>query len=442
MTTRGQERSESYIGRDAEKALLLEATDEIVNVLSCRAIYFEAAGGLGKTRLLEHYPTLIRDNYPKVCVAQIVDLYDPENRNPIEIERKLIDGLVADWREAGPAREQIKETFGDYYTALDSYRLSYESSQLSNENLGQRRLAEFAKCWNKLSDQYPLVMRFDTIELLFVGEAPEAALISTPDVGGGATMVTQWMRTVLPKLEHTLVLLSGRKAPNRELIDLLKEMGLIFSPSENQDVQNLLPFSDPVQIQAYLRELEVPADGDELRYIGAITEGRPLLLSCYAEMFHRGEAPQPDKPVKVRNRFEFESLLIDTIFNPLELFGKDPQALARALCFYFLAYARRGLYRRELRAVFELPEVQRLLGLTPEDYKPVIDRLEQQTLIKRVYVPDLAPAPDGQKPESILLFIHDELFVMIDTSGKADQLGLRAPVLNYLCTSSREQVQR
>lgn len=432
MTVKGQERIQNYIDRDIEKKHLVDATDLIVNDPVCWALYFEARGGLGKTALLEYYPLLVQAEYPQLCITQIIDFYDPENRNPIEIEHKLINGLPLDQSHTGLDREHVQAAFKRYYVALNSYRLAQESMCYDDDQAEAQRFSAFVSCWNDLSVRHPLVIRMDTAEMLFVHKPPEEALISTPTVRTGTLMVLRWIQTVLPQLRHTLVLFSGRPHFNNYLEETLKESGLLYRPK-----QVLQPFSDPDHIRLYLKGHGVRVGG-EIGYITKLTDSRPLLLSCYAEIWHRGEAPHPDK---VRNPKEFESLLLETIFNPLELFGKEPKALARALCLYFLTYARRGLYRYELLEVFQLPEVQSLLGLTPDDYEPVISDLEHQTLIKRVYVADPAP-PDGQPAEVMLLFIHDEVFALIDSSSKADMLGLRTPVLNYLCTISKKKVHQ
>ena len=82
-----------YVGRQSQKETLLFWSREIAAEKRCRVLVIEAAGGLGKTRLLEDYPLIVQASCPELRIARIIDLYDFANRSPDAIEQRLIAGL-------------------------------------------------------------------------------------------------------------------------------------------------------------------------------------------------------------------------------------------------------------------------------------------------------------------------------------------------------------
>src|SRR4051794_24529260 len=93
MTTlRGQVPKIYLIDRDKEMELMRKLSREAASGEN-RVLYFEARGGLGKTRLIQDYPKIVERADLRILVADIVDMYDFENRKPIEIERKIVASL-------------------------------------------------------------------------------------------------------------------------------------------------------------------------------------------------------------------------------------------------------------------------------------------------------------------------------------------------------------
>src|SRR5262245_17327027 len=92
MTEKSQFPKIDLIERDIEKKLICDSVREVVEGAS-RVLYFEARGGLGKTRLLQDYPVIVAQDSLHVLTADTIDMYDFENRKPIEIERKIVDSL-------------------------------------------------------------------------------------------------------------------------------------------------------------------------------------------------------------------------------------------------------------------------------------------------------------------------------------------------------------
>lgn len=426
-------RPQAYIGRQIQKEALRFWSQSIAATARCRALSIEAAGGLGKTRLLEDYPAIVREVCPTIRVARIIDLYDFANRSPDEIEQRLIAGLRQtdsyEWHRL-PA-ERVAAAFAEYSQVQRAYlqaRVAADESRL--QQLRDDLRADFVACWNRLAAQHPLVICFDTIETLFSHPAPPEALVSAAQGLTGAGQVLDWMSRVLPQLHHTLVLLSGRPiAPHpNSIIDRMRQLDLLV------DVLTLTPFDTPDEAEAYLQAYTLNVPPAQIDQVLRITEGRPLLLTCYAEM-HRPEwAIPPSLPVSeaIASRTDLENQIIDTILNPID----RPSLAERTLvyCLFFLAYARRGIRRHDLRELFEQ------LGFTEYD-NTVIDCLDQLALVKKAL--GWRGQPVGETPsDDTLLFLHDEIYQLIDESALPQALGLRDPTLDYLCALSRSQVQQ
>src|SRR5262249_24863915 len=142
----------------------------------------------------------------------------------------------------------------------------------------------------------------------------------------GVGVIREWTLQVLPKLKHTLVLLSSRPPLRTPATATLEEQlamnplahglhrqGLITS----EGFQLLQPLRDPADIARYLQVYAVEP-GQRNTYIQQITDGSPLLLSLYAEC----QRPDPPTLFKVPlddviTRQEFEQRITDTILNPL-----------------------------------------------------------------------------------------------------------------------------
>jgi hypothetical protein len=423
------EKLPEYFGREHQKTLLWRYSRRAVDEPRSFAIHFEAAGGLGKTRLLELYPYILRaaprstqEHLGNLRVAQIVDFYSFESRDPNVVEQRLISGLkqtdAGEWYRLPP--DVVDDHFAMYTQALREYRQARESRDEAKVETSIRKLRQtFVTCWNHLAATYPLVMRFDTLETLFVLPAPPDALSSANAGAAGLDVILAWMREILPQLQHTLVLLSGRPVEENNLVRELERLGLMIEP-----VQRLEPFVTPEEIHAYLLAYGCKVEADQISYIQNITAGRPLLLTCYAETLRSTSAippglPDLPSPEKCNSRAEFEDWLISTLLDPMQLtLPNELGQITLSYCLYFLVYARRGLRRAELAGLFEE------LGL-PYDQR-VIDLLGQVALVKST---------------DDLLFLHDEIFTMIDESGKPKEYGMLEPTLDHLCAISRARVQ-
>lgn len=415
-----------YIDHETQKTLVRDFAAQAVHVDRCFALYFRANGGLGKTHLFKRLPDILQGNAEKLpdlfsslCIVQPIDLYNFETRSPTVIEQRLIAGLRrssnADWYRLEPAA--VDQAFAPYHEVLAEYRRHRDVG--SAEELAANRLTlrrSFVACLNHVTAQRPLILCFDTLETLFNTSIPPEAFVNASEGGTGADLVIEWMHFVLPRLQHTLVLLCGRPhAADTRLINALSE---ILTP---EHVQELKELKDPADIREYLAAYKVNVADTDLPYVQQITANHPLLLTCYAET-HRdqGSLGQLKRPKRFKSKAAFEDWLVSTILDPLPaLATREDGQKTLILSLYFLLYARRGIRANQLRELF---------GLLNTSFAPlVIDNLDQLALVKT----------DGER-----LFLHDEIFRIIDTSKQGDGLGAQDQTLEYLCNVSAQEVRQ
>lgn len=431
----------SYVGRVKQKDILQHWSQIIANETRCRALYFQADGGLGKTWLLNSYPFIVQSVAPKIGITGIIDFYNFENRNPNVIERKLIDSLKRKDDQVDPwyclPAHLVTTAFKEYMDFYAEYIRSREQDGLAqNEYAAQQLRDTFVACWNRLAATYPLVMRFDTIETLYNPPVPPEALVNAAGGSTGAGLVLDWITTVLPRLQATLALFSGRPLRDRSdhpFIEQLKRHNLLAEP-----VQELTSFIDPPEIREYLqRYTGIELSDAQIAYSLNITHGHPLLLTCYAETLRSEIGIPPGLPLQdvLRNRKEFENWLVATILNPLGY--SDPQQTL-LYCLHFLSYARRGIRKAELHQLFNYA------GLEDHRYD-VVDTIGDVALVKVVQDQNLGTAAEAESSpgsDDELLFLHDEIHLLIDQSGFESELGLREFTLQYLAGMNRQRVRQ
>lgn len=439
------ERSVQYIGRREQQDLLRQYSRAITTEPRCYVLYFEANGGLGKTIMLQKYPDLVKDVVPNICSSEIVDFYSFENRSAETIERQLIEGLKKNNEQQWYRwdAEVVDTAFATYEQLI----LSYQQERISGDQQKAQDIqttlrTTFSQAWNSLAQKRPMVMLFDTLETLFTTGIPDEALVSQES--RSAELVRDWMRSTLPNLAHTLVILSGRplKLPSHPLIDDLSTL-LPVPP------QQLIQFNDPRDIIEYLKVYGVNIELSDVPQIVKITGGRPLLLTCFAETKRQENAIPPGFiPRKAfTTRSQFEEALIDTILNP-RLKSRIPSSsesakLTLLYSLYFLACARRGIHRKDLRVLFEVNDL-------PEADEEVIQHLHEVALVKTIQRQPLPPLSgslessigESQLPaDNEVLLLHDEIYLLIDNSNQIKRLGIDTDTLKYLCDVSREEVR-
>ncbi|NJL54962.1 hypothetical protein HC928_07075, partial [bacterium] len=440
-----------YVGRSKEKDLLISQTRYInASIQSgCRVIYFEGDGGLGKTRLLQEYPAIVKAQASDIDirVAAIIDFYEFVNSNPEVIETSLIKGLKyssnteQQWYCLPDA--EVDDAFQSYTVYYHSYVQAQRSgSEERRTAYPERTLRElFIECWNKLTERYPLVMRFDTLEIPFQTEAPEEALTKMVEGASDEELILDWLTTVLPHLHRTLVLLSGRPLdkntyPQHPLVKQLEKVTNTENTAllDATSYQILKPLETDEDIRAYLEASGVLNEALQHRPIEAIhtfTEGRPLLLAAYGEIVRPmtplppfGEFPRDDI-----TKDEFKDYIVNAILHPINIAGREPLEQTLLRSFHILAVARKGVTSTDLSNLIE-----RIFEPKPDEN--VVQHLHKSTFVKRVVAESTA-----------LLFLHDEIQLILDESGqvsvdKPGSIENADDILEALIELSKSQVQQ
>lgn len=437
------------VEREKENAKMCELSRAVVNNKTSQILYFQARGGLGKTRLLQEYPRLIQqppDGQPmELLVADIIDLYDFENWRPIEIERKIVDSLrIAAFNKGISNFDTIFAEYNRQYKFYQSIRgVSHVAIEKAEKTLRSALVASLSE----LSRVMPIALRFDTLEPILNNRQPDFAFtfdrnrlvkknidkeeISenySPNVG--VHIVLKWFNEVIPQLQHyaVFVLMAGRPPWVKQNQDILKQ----FAPGI--EILELSEIKSSDNIAQFLTQSGFALSGDDdlIPYVKRITAGLPLLLRLFART-HRQDNP-------AGNTYEFEDNLIAQTFNPLTQRTTLPldASATFVFCMYILACARRGIRRgirrKALREVFER------LGIAPDSDE--IDNLADEMLIKTVSYSKLPGTADDTPDEDTILLVHDEIQVLIDQSKKLDELHYRRPILDYLCELAGEEARR
>lgn len=403
----------------------------------CRAMYIEAEGGLGKTHLLQHLPNFVGEAYDneREAIVRVIDLSDTETRSGSVLEHMIIEGL----KQSGVGAyekdeetyrlpdEEVEQAFADYHQLREEYERQRGALTASETKTFQGRLRDaFVQGYNHLaSPELTLILRFDTVETLYSEPVPNEFLAR--DFPTSATIVIEWFDAILPRLHHTLFIACGRPPGKRntagwfEMLEKerLDEHGQPYTLMDTE--KQVLPPLDIEDIQAYLATYgKQVTDSAELDSYKKRTDGRPLLLTCLAQPAL--SAPPDD----IETREEFEQFLLDELLNPIT-HGSTNRMSLQQLCLCALAYARRGLTRAQL---------QRLLHELPwawdegkdANLEPALDELEQFVLVK-------------VRPETGLIYLHDEIYVMMNKGGYGEMLGLRDDVLAFALREAEQQAE-
>lgn len=423
-------RTEEYIGRTEVLDTIRTTLAELRQKPASRALYIEAVGGLGKTFLLERLPGLVRSADDGERIARIIDLSDPEKRSGGVIELAIISGLMSNrgqWYRF--PNEQVRRAFASYLEQRSQYE-RHRGSLRPPELLLQRNQLRhaFVEAFNSLaSTAHPIVLRFDTLEAIG-SEAPR--LTTSGDTFPSAQdIVLEWIAGVLPALRHTLAIFCGRPGPAANpLLTTLRQHGLLAVA----DKVELTSFGRP-EIRRYLAAYgQTDLDDADFISVEHRTEGRPLLLTCYAQARASGSdfpglttegAAVPALSTPTPSRESFEDAIVRSILSPISS-GPAAQRF-RGYCLFVLAYARRGLTSDQLREC--LGQLGYLESFDERLLPQVLDDLQRMALVK-------------VRADTDLLYLHDEIFQMIDRSAQPRALGLGDGALQFLIELSRRNL--
>ncbi|MBK9710159.1 MAG: hypothetical protein IPO81_02310 [Kouleothrix sp.] len=420
-------RAKHYVGQPHIISAIKDVYSTIQANPTCRALYIEARGGHGKTFLLQEVPAILGDD---VRAAQIIDLSDADTRGGSPIERRLIAGLRAEAGEAtyrfSPA--EVDAAFEEYLSTRRTYDAERKLlTAAEREQRGHTLRQLFVDGYNRLAAQHAIVLSFDTTEAL-VSEPPSYDFLGD-DFPTPAGQVAEWVAQVLPQLQHTLALFCGRPIfpPGQPILyDTSERAGLL---AREKLTMEALSESD---IEAYLLAYERPDLVPQADTFYARTHGRPLLLTCMIQSRTNPQYIESDAE-PIETPAAFERFVLGTLLNPLMIDRRRsfPQQVL-AYCLYVLSFARRGLSRDDLAEflrLHSLPDAHDSLSPAQrEQIDAVLDNLPEVALVKA-------------RPKTNLLYLHDEVYQMIDLNGLPAALGLEKEVLAFLIDRAEAQLR-
>lgn len=420
-------RAKHYVGQPHIISAIKDVYSTVQTDAICRALYIEARGGHGKTFLLQEVPAILGDD---VRAAQIIDLSDADTRGGSAIERRIIAGLRADADDTAhrfsPA--EVDAALEEYLSTRKTYDAERKLlTAAAREKRSQTLRKLFVDGYNRLAAQHAIVLSFDTTEAL-VSEPPSYDFLGD-DFPTPAGQVAEWVGQVLPQLQHTLALFCGRPIfpPAQPILyDTSERAGLL---AREKLTMEALSERD---IEAYLLAYERPDLVPQADTFYARTHGRPLLLTCMIQSRTNPQYIESDSE-PIETPAAFERFVLGTMLNPVMIDRRRSFAQqVLAYCLYVLSFARRGLSRDDLAAFLRehsLPDPHDSLSPAQhEQIGAVLDSLPEVALVKA-------------RPKTNLLYLHDEVYQMIDLNGLPAALGLEEEVLAFLIERAEAQLR-
>lgn len=345
------------INRDPQ---LVEIHRAIQEQLTSRILYITADGGMGKTRLLSevlarlapggmwHSPSIL-------AVSDPVDLYHPQTHS--------IEGLAR-------AIRAVLRLGPGYFAGYERQRMRFErdkydmAGMLRELSTMREQVAQaFLDDLNRLSDDYRLVLAFDTAEkLLYETDTVQKQL----ELGEEGIAVLPWLlREFLPKLKNAVVLIAGRPKPLRLREDLRQALPgrLIEQELSKFEKDDALKYFDAVAEAARQQgQLKTVASITDVRkenreVIWYYTNGRPIMLSLMIDYVVVQDRLLSEVKVSVEEAQSKTGKALEAIQQKIEVdlvrslqeTGRRADDAIRAL-----AWTRRGMDAELLARVLEL----------------------------------------------------------------------------------------
>lgn len=454
-------RSTLYVGQSRARDRFLDLVADVraaqPGTPSCRALYLEIGGGFGKTHFLNSIDTFLGNHAPDLkrgaLIGPRVDMADFESLIPTTIEETIIVNLRQQQLAAPPSAAERA-----YWKARENYFKGRTSSFITRTNLAKQRRRAFAACLNAFNQMGLLVLRFDTLERLFLTiDAPPQALVKTrllsrsDEPVNGPDRFLHWLAEILPALDHTVVIFAGRPLPiavPHPLITTLERIGVM---SEASDRVKLNKLSDLDDLNAFLEAMDIPVvdeaslDSDapvspvarkDLPGIIELTDGSPLLLTAWVGLYKGW----PDQLLGVDSPTALSELIADLLFNPsreVPLETEHGYSLPTDLAYVYaiLYYTRRGITREDLAAILK----KKGLFEADTDADAKI-RVLLDEITKHAWVIEVSRGKSQLQTQPLLL-LHDELWRIADESQNPRRFGL-AGALDDLAELCRGQLSK
>lgn len=369
--------------------------------------YFVAAGGMGKTRLLEEVGAL-PGQQNSFLWSGIIDLYHSETHSPGGLRAAIARGFDpggASFREYWELRQQFQDrrSAGEMGPAL--------------ETLQQRLDEVFLEEYAALASRHRLVLCFDTLELIQYESDTVQQICQVDDI---STLIKNWLVAYIPRLPNTVTIFAGRPRPDdRQQKKLDQEFQQAFA------VEN---------INYHRESLDVLSDGEFQAYLEAMQQQRPRLR----EFLNSPEIIAQISDLTARNPIRI-GLVVDLLLNDkvlgeiapgkidtewLSVVRGIPAPYPYGKILWFMLYARHGVDVDLVRYLINEPELENRLD-------SLLEEIGQLQLVKKhpgirrdaLMTEQSLPSENAvtRGPERTeRLFLHDELYDMFDREHKSD----------------------
>jgi tetratricopeptide (TPR) repeat protein len=369
--------------------------------------YIVAAGGVGKTRILQEIDKRVTAAGEGFYSSGIIDLYHTDTHSTSEVERAIVHAL-----------DPLGNEFKKYRNQRRLYELARDRGSDPSTLEKQRALlsALFVEEFRQMAlDAKKLVLLFDTLELLQFESSvvEEQAGLRMVD-----TLLRSWILDKLPKLGNVLIVFAGRPKEHSagETVDhqqrLERDMHRAFGDQMQIIHLDALTLAETGQLIKDLSKDEEIIPEPILPIIHKLTGGSPILVHLLFDVI-RMVAPEPtsyvnelsekyagllDKdesdPAVDRARKQVETDVLSRIFNNAGRFGGYLGSIAML---------PKGIN----------PEILVIAtGLTNAEAQELIAGLRQLSFTKYFYTPEGLPRLDADR-----LFFHDEMYRLLTQPG-------------------------
>jgi len=377
-------------------------------------IYYWAAGGYGKTRLLEELQHLVEEAGPGYYSGGIIDLYHTATHASSDVEKLIIENLL---RELDPNREK-------YFTNYLRERELYENIREQGADPGELEKKRASLSQIFINDFHALALQvrklvicFDTIEIIQYESTAIEEMIGMDEVD---PRIRGWMLEKLPKLANVLIVFAGRpkEGPFQERLisDMHKSFGSAlevvalppFNAQEMDEFFHALPDGEKV----------CPANYKELIYM--LTGGRPILLHLVYDLLNvLATAPQ-----EIFDMFDNYRPLVEKYRGvPVEKLGaidevKTARSETERNIITLMINRENGAYLQKLVLLqkgIDSEIIEKVMGLSADETEDLIQSMKQLSFIKQ-HIPDTVSVTDRARhlPHTVQtqeerIFFHDEM---------------------------------
>ncbi len=409
----GALRTSKLVGRKRELAALRSAIDAQG---TSRYLYFVGEGGMGKTRLLEEVPIILRDctNRDTYQLGQILDFYHVDFHSGSSIERTIMSELDPD-----------KSHFRTYRQTRVQYETLLKEGAASQQLVCLR--AQLRNCFvadfNAFCQIRRPILRFDTLELLQYENDPIQQEfrreLQDAQKRGLLGAARGWLVDVLPQLNNVVVILSGRPSAKElvtDLQDVLDQALTIYKLDPLNQTETLTyidalsdtPQGDDTTVTDVIRGIK-----DEVsKYIYRITNGEPLLVSMVINMLYSGTI-LPAHLEKMAYS-EMEAKIVEWI---------QQYELSKNLPLSYINLLRKGVDAPRLHTVTKW-KVSRCLQ-------------ELETLRPFVYIK--IRRIDPNHTEQDLFFLHDKMYEWIEKIAYVGSDQVCSTIIDYYAKQIEQQ---